>query len=144
MGLPRDIDEKMFRCFTAKLMTKTSPTNLAAEIRVGVRAKSKTHIPQTIFLAAVAQPDKKNKFDGRAGIFRCARPIPAQHTSKSHPACTIEWRDYSLTAKTIKVLLKEHVIPAAVRRMSWAPVFIIQMDDARAHSSSNLVKNMKD
>ena len=57
-----DIDEKMFRCFTAKRKTKKSPTDLEAESNGRVRVKYKTHIPQTMFLAAVAQPNKKHKF----------------------------------------------------------------------------------
>jgi transposase len=139
-----DIDEKMFRCFTAKRKTKKSPTDLEAESNGRVRVKSKTHIPQTMFLAAVAQPDKKNKFNGRIGIYRCAKPVPAKRKSRNRPAGTIEWKDYALTAETFMALLKEHVIPDAVKKMSWAPEIVIQMDNARAHTGSNLVKEVND
>jgi len=139
-----DIDEKMFRCFTAKRKSKKSPTDLEAESNGRVRVKSKTHIPQTMFLAAVAQPDKKHKFDGRIGMYRCAKPVPAKRKSRNRPAGTIEWKDYSLTAETFMALLKENVIPDAVKKMSWAPEIVIQMDNARAHTGSNLVKEVND
>jgi len=139
-----DIDEKMFRCFTARRKSKKSPTDLAAETTGRVRVKSKTHVPQTMFLAAVAQPDAAHNFDGRIGIYRCAKPVAAKRSSKNRDKGTIEMKDYALTAETFMALLKDHVIPDAVEKMSWAPEIVIQMDNARAHIGSDLVNKVNE
>ena len=65
-----DIDEKIFRSFTRKRKTEKDPNWLEEDQRGSVRVKSKSHIPQTMFLSTVAQPQPKRKFDGRIGIFR--------------------------------------------------------------------------
>ena len=54
--------------------------------RGSVRVKSKSHIPQTMFLSAVAQPERKHKFDGRIGFFRCAEEAVTLCKSKNRKA----------------------------------------------------------
>ena len=78
-----DIDEKIFRCFTRKRKTRKDPEWAAEDQRGSVRVKSKSHIPQTMFLSAVAQPEPKHKFDGRIGIFRCAEEAVTLRKSKN-------------------------------------------------------------
>ena len=104
------------------------PDGSRGETTGRVREKSKTHIPQTMFLAAVAQPNKKQKFDGRVGICRCAKPVAAKRKSKNRPAGTIKVKDHALTWETFMALLKENVM-----KMSWAREIVNKIDSARAH-----------
>ena len=69
------------------------------------------------------------------------QPGRSKRKSKNSPAGTIKWKHYSLTTKTFMAKLK-HVIPDAVNKMSWVPEMIIQMDNARAHIGSDLVRKV--
>jgi hypothetical protein len=84
--------------------------------------------------------DRKDPWACRIDIdekmFRC---FTAKRKSKNRPAGTIEMKDYALTAETFIALLKEHVIPDAVKKMSWALEIVIKMDNARAHIGNDLV-----
>jgi hypothetical protein len=62
-----DIDEKIFRCFTAKRKTTRSPVDQAAKSPDRIRVKSKTHIPQKMFLSAIAQPIRRKSLMGASG-----------------------------------------------------------------------------
>ena len=137
-----DIDEKIFRCFTRKRKTKKDPDWVAEDQRGSVRVKSKSHIPQTMFLSAVAQPEKKHKFDGRIGIFRCAEEAVTLRKSKNRDAGIKYMKDVPVTADFFKKMLKEKVIPAICEKMSWAKGVVIQMDNARAHVGGDLVREV--
>jgi transposase len=137
-----DIDEKIFRCFTRKRKTKKDPEWLAEDQRGSTRVKSKSHIPQTMFLSAVAQPEPKHKFDGRIGIFRCAEKAFTQRKSKYRDKGVEYMKDVPVTADFFKTMLKEKVIPAICEKMSWAKEVVIQMDNARAHIGGDLVAEM--
>ena len=137
-----DIDEKIFRCFTRKRKTKKDPEWAAEDQRGSVRVKSKSHIPQTMFLSAVAQPEPKHKFDGRIGIFRCAEEAVTLRKSKNRDAGIKYMKDVPVTADFFKKMLKEKVIPAICEKMSWAKEVVIQMDNARAHIGGDLVREV--
>ena len=110
--------------------------------RGSVRVKSKSHIPQTMFLSAVAQPDRKHKFDGRIGIFRCAEEAVTLRKSKNRDAGIKYMKDVPVTADFFKKMLKEKVIPAICEKMSWAKEVTIQVDNARAHIGGDLVREV--
>lgn len=74
-----DVDEKWF-------ITK----QLGRKIKVGPDEKldpdyprHKSHVPQVMFIAAVARPRPRFGFDGRVGLWRVAVPYVAQRSSKS-------------------------------------------------------------
>ena len=134
-----DIDEKIFRCFTRERKTKKGLKWAAEDQRGSVRVKSKSHIPQTMFLSAVAQPHPKRKFDGRIRIFRSAEEAVTLRKSKNRDAGIKCMKDVPVTAEFFKKMLKEKVIPTICEKMSWAKEVVIQMDNARGagHGAGN-------
>ena len=91
-----------------------------------------------MFLSAIGRPNSAHKFDGRLGIWRCSVPDVTKRRSKNRPAGVPIERDVVITAEFFENQLKTQVVPACLKKMSWAKQITIQMDNARQHISGGL------
>ena len=75
----------------------------------------KSHIPQLMFLAAVARPrwdvQRNQWFDGKIGQYPIADQVPAARASRNRPRGTLEWKNKNVTAVVYTEYLFERIIP---------------------------------
>ena len=137
-----DVDEKWFYTATRKRKTKVDP-QWAAEGGPGRRpCSSKRHIPKVMFMAAVAKPNPQQRFDGRIGCFRCSVPDVTKRKSKNRDKGMPYERDVTVDAEFFEKMMREKIMPAAVKRMSWASKITIQLDNARPHTGKNVLEKL--
>ena len=137
-----DIDEKWFHTLTRKRKRKVDP-EWAEEGGPGrTPVPSKSHIPKVMFLSAISRPFAACKFDGRLGCWRCSVPDVTKRRSKNRPAGVPIERDVVITAEFFENQLKTQVVPACLKKMSWAKQITIQMDNARPHTGGGLLDKL--
>jgi hypothetical protein len=100
----------------------------------------KSHIDKIMFLAATAKPrwdpNRKQMWDGKVGIWPFARREPARRNSTNRVVGTMEWKSFSVDRDAYRTMLIDNVIPAINEK--W-PIgtkqrcIRIQQDNAPAH-----------
>lgn len=105
----------------------------AGEKRPTMVLPSKQHIPKVMFLGAVAQPKEHHEFDGAIGLYPLAETVPAQRRSSKRARGTPVLKLLNMDAKLFISMLKEKVVPDAVKKCPWARRIVVQMDNAGGH-----------
>lgn len=94
---------------------------------------SRSHLNKVMFLGAVARPLPQHNFDGMIGLYPVGDLVPAQRSSRNRPAGSLVFRGANMDADMFCKMLKESVIPDAIRKAPWAHRIVIQMDNAGGH-----------
>ena len=122
-----DIDEKWWDMLR-KRAVKVHP---GQQRRARVQTKSKRFVQKVMGLCAVARPC--GDFDGRIGMYRCAREKVAQRRSKFHERGDVCDEDCDVEAHMFHELVTEKLIPDIYRKMADFDIVFVQMDGARPH-----------
>lgn len=118
------IDKKWFNLYEASAKYYLAPFE-----DVSHRAcANKRCIGKVMFLAAIARPrcafGKKERFDGKLGIWPVVEIVPAARTSHNRPAGTPETKNVSMNKKRYSEFLINHVFPAI--RTKWPGTCLFQ------------------
>ena len=122
-----DIDEKWWDMLR-KRPVKVYP---GQQRRTRVPTKSKRFVQKVMGLCAVARPC--GDFDGRIGMYRCARKKVAQRNSKYHKRGDVYVEDCDVDAELFCELVIEKLIPDIYTKMADFDIVFVQMDGARPH-----------
>jgi len=122
-----DIDEKWWDMLR-KRAVKVHP---GQHRRTRVPTKSKRFVQKVMGLCAVARPC--GNFDGRIGMFRCARKKVAQRNSKYHKRGDEYDEDCEVDGDMFYSIVTKQLIPNVYDKMADFDVVFVQMDGARPH-----------
>jgi hypothetical protein len=91
--------------------------------------------PKVMFFAANDRlrwdAGRARMLDGKVGMWRIARQIPAARSSRNRPAGTLEWKSHSLTKEVYTTLVFEKLVPVIVKNWPHANKrVLIQQDNA--------------
>jgi hypothetical protein len=124
------IDEKCFYAFNNRGRVAYMPPGVDPE---PYYALSKTQIPWVMFLAAVAAPREDRGFDGKIGLWHVGEEKTAMRKSKFHEKGDVYDVNINMNGDVFMEFMKEKVIPAIIKKCSWAKKVIIQIDSAGGH-----------
>lgn len=128
-----DVDEKLF--YTKQLKRKVKyPADVPPPRDY---PQSKSNVPHTMFLTAVALPRSRYKFNGRVGIWRVAKEQVAIRSSKHHQAGDVYSVDTTMNCALFRKLMLHSLFPAIRRKMRFAAVVTVQVDGASSHTGKN-------
>ena len=122
-----DIDEKWWDLLR-KRAVKVHP---GQQRRTRVPTKSKRFVQKVMGLCAVARPC--GDFDGRLGMYRCARKKVAQRNSKYHKRGDVYDEDCEVDGDMFYEIVTKQLFPDIYERMADFDVVFVQMDGARPH-----------
>ena len=122
-----DIDEKWWDMLR-KRAVKVHP---GQHRRTRVPTKSKRFVQKVMGLCAVARPC--GDFDGRIGMYRCARRKVAQRNSKFHKRGDVYDEDCDIDGDMFYETFTKQLIPDIYDKMADFDVVLVQMDSARPH-----------
>lgn len=130
-----DIDEKWF--FTTQIGRKI---RIPPGVTGGVdRPQHKSHVPKVMFLAAVARPRPRFRFNGKVGLWRIAVPYKAKRKSKFHKFGEVYEKDKTLDATLFRKIMTSKVFPAIRKKMRFATCVSLQCDGAAPHTGKNTI-----
>ena len=122
-----DIDEKWWDMLKKRLM-KVHP---GQQGQTRVATKSKRFVQKVMGLCAVARPC--GNFNGRLGMYRCARKKVAQRNSKYHKRGDV-YDDYcEVDGDMFYQIVTTQLFPDIYEKMADFDVDFVQMDNARPH-----------
>jgi len=122
-----DIDEKWWDMLRARDV-KSYPGQPQG---TRVSTKNKRFVQKVMGLCAVARPC--GNFDGRIGMFRCARKKVAQRNSKYHKRGDEYDEDCEVDGDMFYSIVTKQLIPNIYDKMADFDVVFVQMDGARPH-----------
>ena len=122
-----DIDEKWWDMLKKRLM-KVHP---GQQEQTRVATKSKRFVEKVMGLCAVARPC--GDFNGRLGMYRCARKKVAQRNSKYHERGDVYDEDCEVDGDMFYEIVTKQLIPDIYAKMADFDVVFVQMDNARPH-----------
>ena len=71
-------------------------------------------------------------------IWRCSVPDVTKRRSRNRPAGVPIEKDVFITAEFFEKQMRTQVVPAYLKKISWAKQITIQMDNARPHIGGGL------
>jgi len=122
-----DIDEKWWDMLKKRLM-KVHP---GQQEQTRVATKSKRFVQKVMGLCAVARPC--GDFNGRLGMYRCARKKVAERNSKYHERGDVYDEDCEVDGDMFYEIVTKQLIPDIYDKMADFDVVFVQMDNARPH-----------
>ena len=122
-----DIDEKWWDMLKKRLM-KVHP---GQQEQTRVATKSKRFVQKVMGLCAVARP--YGDFNGRLGMYRCARKKVAERNSKYHERGDVYDEDCEVDGDMFYEIVTKQLIPDIYDKMADFDVVFVQMDNARPH-----------
>ena len=122
-----DIDEKWWDMLKKRLM-KVHPGHQG---QTRVATKSKRFVQKVMGLCAVARPC--GDFNGRLGMYRCARKKVAQRNSKYHKRGDVYDDDCEVDGDMFYEIVTTQLFPDIYEKMADFDVVFVQMDNARPH-----------
>jgi transposase len=122
-----DIDEKWWDMLR-KRAVKVHP---GQQRQTKVPAKSKRFVQKVMGLCAIARPC--GDFDGRLGMYRCARKKVAQRNSKYHKRGDVYDDDCEVDGDMFYEIVTKQLFPDIYGKMADFDVVFVQMDGARPH-----------
>ena len=93
--------------------------------------KSKRFVQKVMGLCAVARPC--GDFNGRLGMYRCARKKVAERNSKHHERGDVYDEDCEVDGDMFYEIVTKQLIPDIYDKMADFDVVFVQMDNARPH-----------
>ena len=124
------VDEKWFRLMPLRkrvLMKLGDPHPY-------LRARSKRHITQQMYLGALAYPRPSQAFNGCIGMYLVAEKVVAKRTSKHHKSGEEYLKSITMNTKKFIQMITEQVIPDIIAQTRcWVKTIKIQMDNAGGH-----------
>jgi transposase len=135
-----DIDEILLPMIQFRGKRKLSPRDMERDGIGGhvsrLPINSRHHIPSMMYLNAVAKPNKKQKFDGKLGIFPFATMTKTKRKSKNRAAGVDELEIIpSVTAEVFADYIMEKLLPEIQLKCGWAKHIVIQYDGATPHKA---------
>ena len=133
-----DIDEVSLPMFQFKGRRKLSPRDIKKGLgghcgRLPMTV-ARRHVPSMMYLSAVAKPNKKNKFDGKVGLWPFATKTKTKRKSKNRDAGLDELEPItSITAEVFADFIMNKLVPEIQEKCSWAKEIFIQYDGATPH-----------
>ena len=126
-----DIDEKYFYGAVTNGSRLVPPGRKSAKLAV----KSKRYVPKVMVMTAVAKPNPRYSFDGRVGLWPITEQYEAKRSSVKHRKGEVYEKPCTMDTAVFVELMRTRVIPAIRRKMYWAKVVNIQLDNAPPHAS---------
>ena len=99
--------------------------------RTRVPTKSERFVQKVMGLCAIARPC--GDFDGRIGMYRCARRKVAQRNSKFHKRGDVYDEDCEVDGDMFYEIVTKQLFPDIYEKMADFDVVFVQMDNARPH-----------
>lgn len=141
------IDEKWFVSFRQGGVVLVPP---GVQLRPKVVA-SKRHPAQQMFLAAIAEPRKEHRFDGKIAFIPVTKRVVAKRNSGKRERGEEYEKSATMTKERFLYMIKNSIVPAAVNHVhKWAKQIVIQMDNAgghgggRAHMATGTLADLSD
>jgi len=123
-----DVDEKYFKKTTRSSLKVPPDVDARAVTRIPVHHKS--HLPQVMFLTAIARPD--DRCNGLLSLERVAEVYTAQRSSKNHKRGDQYLKDCTMTQARFLRMMKQ-VVGQIRRKMKRHKFVTVQMDNATPH-----------
>ncbi|ACO68268.1 hypothetical protein MICPUN_65029 [Micromonas commoda] len=133
-----DIDEVSLPMFQFKGKRKLSPRDMkngqgghCGRVPMTV---ARRHVPSMMYLSAVANPNKKKKFDAKVGLWPFATLTKTKRKSKNRDAGLDDLEPIkSINHKVFADFIINKLVPAIQRKCPWAKEIVIQYDGATPH-----------